>query len=128
MNCQNHTDIEATTRCAGCAEPFCQTCTIDMAGQTYCGACKSLALGGKEPRLFAATQLLTDTGLPQAIIGYFIFGWILGPIAIGKATTARAIIKNDPNLLGWGKATAAMWLGIGALVTSIISLIVRFKS
>jgi len=47
-----------------------------------------------------------------AIIGFFFFGIILGPIAIALATGAKRKIREDPDLGGDGMATAGLVIGI----------------
>jgi hypothetical protein len=49
MQCKNHPEIPALDRCAGCAEPFCKDCLVDIQGQKYCGSCKVMALRGQSP-------------------------------------------------------------------------------
>lgn len=51
------------------------------------------------------------------IIGMFICGIVLGPIAIVQSNKAKAAMKDDPTLGGAGMATAGMVLGIVSLVT-----------
>ena len=45
----SHEAIIGGHRCAGCAEPFCGDCLVDIQGQKYCGACKIMALKGAPP-------------------------------------------------------------------------------
>jgi hypothetical protein len=60
-----------------------------------------------------------NDALTMAIIGFFCFGIILGPLAIAKASKAKKMIQADPRLTGEGKATAAVVIGI---IVTILSL------
>lgn len=126
MQCKNHPDAEAVARCAGCAEPFCNDCLVEMRGQKYCGSCKVMALEG-QPIVEEATLPCKDAGdaLKYAIIGIFCFGIILEPIAIFKALKARKMMAANPRLTGSGKATAALIIGIVSLLLWIVGLIAR---
>jgi hypothetical protein len=63
-----------------------------------------------------------------AILSFFCFGFILGPIAISKARTALAMCELNPQLTGRGKAQAAQICGIIALVLHSLGLIVRISA
>ena len=117
MNCKNHQDIEAVGRCAGCQEPFCGDCLVEIKGQKYCGQCKVMTIQSV-PQVEQATRPCKEASnaLTIAIIGIFCFGIILGPVAIVKASKAKKLIADDPTLTGEGKATAAMIIGILVLV------------
>lgn len=39
--CLNHPDRPKTANCADCTEPFCDGCTVTVAGQKLCGPCKN---------------------------------------------------------------------------------------
>jgi uncharacterized RDD family membrane protein YckC len=42
MICSNHADVsEAIRRCAGCMNPFCGDCLVEMQARPYCAACKA---------------------------------------------------------------------------------------
>jgi len=129
MQCKNHPTAPAVDRCAGCAEAFCADCLVDMHGQKYCGACKVMALKGPPLVAEEATIPCKEAGeaLTYAIVGLFCFGFILGPMAISKASKAKKMIEMNPRLTGSGKATAAMIIGIVALVLWVLSLAVRFS-
>ena len=126
MQCKNHPTVDAVGRCAGCAEPFCPNCLVEISGQTYCGSCKVLALQG-QPIAEAATLPCkeADEALKYAIIGIFCFGIILEPIAISKAMKAKKLIEMNPRLTGSGKATAALIIGIVALILWVLGVIAR---
>lgn len=59
-----------------------------------------------------------------AIVGFFTFGIILGPIAIVLARTARRKIKEDPELEGDGIATAGLVIGIIDTALWVVGIIV----
>lgn len=128
VQCKNHPNVAAVDRCAGCAEPFCPNCLVEMGGQKYCGSCKSMAVQGR-PVVEAATIPCKEAGeaLTYAIVGLFCFGIILEPIAISKAIKARNMIAANPRLTGSGKATAALIIAIVGLVLWVLGMIARFS-
>ena len=67
------------------------------------------------------------TSLVLAIIGLFIFGFVLGWIAIGQANRALKSIEENPNLKGRGIANAGKVLGIIDIIGWGIALIIRFS-
>jgi hypothetical protein len=127
--CHNHPGIEASSHCAGCAEPFCGNCLLELDGSNYCGSCKVMALRGRTPMLESAMSPspAANEAMKTAIIGFFCFGFILGPFAMVKAIAARKEIRDNVMLTGWGKANAALVLGILATVLAIANVITRFK-
>ena len=127
MQCKNHPNVEATDRCAGCAEAFCANCLVDIQGKKYCGMCKVMALQGQPPPVPQATMPCKEAGqaLTYAIVGLFCFGIILEPIAIAKALKAKKMMTLNPNLTGSGKATAALVIAIVGLALWVLGLIVR---
>lgn len=58
-----------------------------------------------------------------SIIGFFIAGLILGPIAFMKGRDAKKHIANNPRLKGRGVATAAQVLGVADLMFTLFMLI-----
>jgi hypothetical protein len=130
MQCKNHPSVEAIDRCAGCAEPFCGNCLIDVSGRKYCGSCKVLALQGQPIVLEEASLPCkeADEALKYALVGIICFGIILEPLAIAKALKARKMIALNPRLTGGGKATAALIIACVLLlpwVLVVISMIVH---
>jgi hypothetical protein len=125
MQCKNHPDQSAVDRCVGCAEAFCGDCLVEVLGQKYCGSCKVLAIQGRKIVLDEATVPCKEAGeaLTYAIIGLFCCGVILGPIAIQKAYRAKQAITMDPRLSGYGKANAAMVIGIGGLLFWLLRIL-----
>jgi len=126
MTCKNHPTIEAVERCAGCAEPFCSNCLVEIHGQKYCGSCKIMAIKG-QPVVEAATIPCKEAGeaLKFAIIGIFCFGIILEPMAIVKALKAKKMIEMNPQLTGSGKATAALIIAIVGLILWVLGIVAR---
>src|SRR5205814_210484 len=101
--CRNHPEYAAYDRCAGCAEPFCSNCLVEMQGRYYCGQCKVMALQGQPINYGVSIPCKeADEALKNAIIGIFCFGVIVGPIAISKALQAKKMIALNPQLTGSG--------------------------
>src|ERR1051325_346878 len=130
MQCKNHPEVPALDRCAGCAEPFCQDCLVDIHGQKYCASCKVMALKGQAPIVEKASIPCKEANeaLTYAIVGIFCFGIILEPIALSKAAKAKKMIDMNQRLLGSGKVMAARIIASIALVLWVISLVYRFAS
>ena len=128
MKCKNHPEIDAEARCAGCQETFCTNCLIELEGKKYCSDCKIMAVretpiiideSNKEP-----CQEANDA-LKYALIGILCFGIILEPVAIVKALQAKKRFKEEPNLTGEGKATAALIIAPILLVLWVLGIIIR---
>src|SRR5262249_53320320 len=102
--CKNHPGVAAAARCAGCAEPFCANCMVEVHGQKYCGQCKVLALQGSTAVPVEATTPCQEANdaLKYALIGLFCFGIYFGPKAISRAMKAKSMIDTDPMLTGSG--------------------------
>lgn len=131
MQCKNHPTIEATDRCAGCAELFCPDCLVEIQGQKYCANCKSLALQGGAPAMAEAATIPckeAKDALMYSIIGIFCIGIILEPIAIMKALKAKKMIAMNPRLTGSGKATAALIIACVGLLLWVLGIIVRIAA
>ncbi len=126
MQCKNHANVAASDRCAGCAEPFCPECLVEVSGQKYCGSCKVMAIKG-QPVLDEEPTVpcpLANEALQFAIISIFCFGIFLAPAALVKASKAKKLIEADPTLQGAGKVTAATviaWCVLGLWVVGIFS-------
>jgi hypothetical protein len=125
--CHNHPGIEAAGHCAGCAEPFCGNCMLELDGSIYCGSCKVMALRGRTPMLESAMSPspAANEAMKTAIIGFFCLSFILGPFAIVKAIGARKEIRDNVMLTGWGKANAALVLGILVCLLTVASFLAR---
>lgn len=67
--------------------------------------------------------------LVVALIGVVLFGVILGPIAIVLAVRARnEIDESNGQLRGRGRATVAIFVGVGAFVAGLVTLIAAFSA
>jgi len=130
MQCRNHPEAAAVDRCAGCAEPFCGDCLVEMHGQKFCGSCKIMALKGQPVVVEEATIPCKEANeaLTYSIIGIFCFGIILEPIALSKASKARKMIAMNPQLQGSGKVLAATIIASVALVLWVIGMIYRISN
>jgi len=129
MQCKNHPAVQAVDRCAACAEPFCPDCLVEIQGQKYCGSCKVMAVQGQPIVEEAAIPCKeAKDALIMAIVGLFCFGVILGPLAIAKAVKAKNMMRLNPRLTGSGQASAALVLGIVALVFWVLGIIYRVSS
>ena len=130
MQCKNHPEVTAIDRCAGCAEPFCGDCLVEMHGQKYCGSCKVMALKGQPMVVEEATIPCKEANeaLIYSIVGIFCFGIILEPVALMKASKARKMIALNPRLQGSGKVTAATIIASIALVLWILGMIARIAA
>lgn len=130
MECKNHPELPAVERCAGCAEPFCADCLVEMHGQKYCSSCKVMALKGQPAIVEEATIPCPEANeaLKYAIIGLFCFGIVLEPIAFFKASKAKKMIALNPRLQGSGKATAAMIISCVVFGLWVIGLIARIAA
>jgi hypothetical protein len=128
MDCKNHAGVAAINRCAGCAEPFCGNCLVNLQGQPYCGACKAMAVSATPLAYEAATIPCKEANeaLTYAIIGIFCFGIILEPIALVKASKAKKMMALNPRLSGSGKVTAAYVIAIIGLVLWVLGMVARF--
>jgi heme/copper-type cytochrome/quinol oxidase subunit 2 len=125
MQCKNHPETGATTRCTGCAESFCGNCVVELNGEHYCGACKVMALGDRTLVAEHATQVCPEakSALTCAVVGLFIFGIVLEPIAIATAFKAKKRIEQTTHYTGSGKATAALLIAIPAVILAVINFI-----
>jgi hypothetical protein len=128
MQCRNHPEVTAIDRCSGCAEPFCYNCLIDIKGQKYCGSCKVLALEGQAPPIEPTVpSKWAGEALTYAILSPFCFGVIFGPLAIQRAIRAKNEMKGDPRISGWGKANAAIVIGLVGTLIWALGLYTKFS-
>lgn len=126
MQCRNHPDDAAVDRCAGCAELFCRKCLVPLAGQPYCASCKILPIKSM-PVLEETTRPCPEASeaLRMALFGILgllipIVGAVLGILAVTKGATARKMISDNPQLTGYGAATAGII--VGCMITLIAGL------
>lgn len=129
MECRNHPAAAAADRCAGCMEPFCANCVVTVRGRKYCGACKEMSLGGKTPVFQSVTETCAEAkeAIKYALVGFLCFGVIFGPVAISKAMKAKEKMRANPNLLGWGLATAATILGVASFILSAVGIYLKMR-
>ncbi len=123
MNCKKHPAVVAKVACAACAEPFCESCLVEVKGQKYCAECKTAVIKGAGPESTVCKE--AKDALTYAIVGLFCFGIILGPVAISKAVKAKKLIQENPRLEGAGKATAAIIIGILATLFSAAMIVAK---
>ena len=131
MKCKNHIEVDAVGRCSGCQEAFCENCLIELDGKKYCSDCKIMAVRETPVIVDESKQVPCEEAtqaLKYALIGLFCFGFILGPMAISKAVAAKKRFKEEPNLTGEGKATAALIIGILDFVFWILGIIYRISN
>jgi hypothetical protein len=130
--CSTHPTVAAVDRCAGCAEPFCGNCMVELYGQRYCGSCKVMALKGQPmPEIGNVPCKEATTALTMSIIAmfpaFFLFcpfiAIILGGSSLAQAHKASQLFKADPRLIGKERMRAAWIIGVVAVVLGIISFI-----
>jgi uncharacterized membrane protein YfcA len=64
-----------------------------------------------------------------AVLSVVLFGIVLGPVAIVMAVRARnEIDESDGQLRGRGRATAAIFIGVGAFVVGVLHVITAFAA
>lgn len=95
------------TRTLRTGENFCSSCGDIVRG--YCFRCRY-----PHPQAYTGpkhTLPEANDALKYAIIGLFCFGFVLGPMAVVKGTSAKKQIAADPRYDGEGVATAAQIIG-----------------
>jgi hypothetical protein len=106
-----------------------------MSTQAYAGtmtAGAAVARTVETPRV-AAQERVSAPGATASVvcgvIGLFVFGIILGSVAIAKAASAKQLLAEHPDLYtGNGKATTGMVLGVIDVVGAIVALIMIMGS
>ncbi len=120
MECKHHPGVAAVDRCAGCAEPFCYNCLVDIQGRKYCAQCKVLALQGRMPPPMAPGYGAQTCPEAKEALILSIVGWVCCVLlqiwTLIKAAEAKRKIDANPYLTGRGMATAAQVLAIIQLV------------
>lgn len=111
MKCEYHPENDAVGACVNCGRMVCSECKATLGGRIYCKRCADEAFVAR-PALVREQAGGAIASLVCAIIGFFLFGIILGPIAIALATGAKRKIREDPELGGDGMATAGLVIGI----------------
>jgi len=101
-------------------ESFCATCGDIVSG--YCFRCQNLY---PQPAYTGPKKTLPEANeaLKYALFGLICFGFILGPIAIVKGTSAKKQIAADPRYEGEGIATAAQIIGAIELLLYVFSIL-----
>jgi len=123
QQCRDHPKTAAAAACAGCADPFCEDCLVNVNGRTYCGSCKAMTIAGMQaPTAGTIPCEEANQALKLAVFGIFILGPILEPMALVKARQARRRIVRDTRLAGGTKVTIAASLAIAALVLWAITI------
>lgn len=126
--CRNHPDASAVDRCAGCAEPFCPNCLVEMNGQKYCGACKVMAAQA-QPLMYEGGAAIPSkeakTALICAIVGIFIAALPLGIVAIAVGAKAKKMMAVNPRITGSGMATAGIIIGVIDILLGIFNIVAR---
>ena len=82
-----------------------------------------------------AVQALARATVPGAtasvwcgVIGFFLFGFILGPAAIANAAKAKAALVEHPDrYTGGGLATTGMVLGVIDILGAVFGLVVMLS-
>ena len=124
------------------APQVAQAASLAAQGLMSCPRCRSLIPIGSQACLSCKFITSPDgiyhgpkTNAPGAVqslvfglIGLFICGVIFGPLAISKASSAKAAIRSDPTLGGEGLATAGTVLGVIDIVGFVILLFIRMSS
>jgi len=127
--CQTHPTVAAVDRCAGCAEPFCDNCIVELFGAHYCGSCKVMALKGQPmPEIGNVPCKEATTALTMSIISLFILfcpiiGAILAGSALAQAQKASQLFNVDPRLTGKERMRAARIIAIISLILCVIFFI-----
>src|SRR3954466_15067491 len=129
--CQTHPTIAAIDRCAGCAEPFCGNCMVELFGQRYCGSCKVMALKGQPmPELGNVSCKEATTALTMAMISLFlvfcpIIGLVLAIVSFVQGQKAAQLFAADPMLTGKERLRASRIIAAMSLLLCVVFLIIE---
>jgi hypothetical protein len=126
--CQTHPTVAAVDRCAGCAEPFCGNCLVELYGAHYCGSCKVMALKGQPmPEIGNVPCKEATTALTMSIISLFLLFCplhlipaILAGASLAQAQKAAQLFNVDPRLIGKERMRAARIIGVIAIILAVI--------
>lgn len=104
----------------------CPRCrNLIAANSQICISCKAITSPDGIYHGPKTTPKAATNALISAIIGLFICGVILGPLAISKANEAKREIQADPSLQGEGMATFALVLGVIDIIVWALVLMTR---
>ena len=119
--CNQHESIEDTKPCPICGKEIKRSAL-------KCRHCGQYLDETIKPRQTPkGTVKEASTSLTYAIIGIFLFGFILGWVAISNGNKALKIIEADPGYKGKGMAIAGIIIGIFDILGWIIAIISRFS-
>jgi hypothetical protein len=107
-------------------EMICPHCKSRIrAGSERCPVCHRFT--SPDGLYHGPTELCSKArnALIAGIVGLFLFGFILGIVAITQARSAKEMIRSDYRLHGMGVATAAEVVGWIALVGWVIAICTR---
>lgn len=114
--CQRHPATAAAAPCAQCAAPFCEDCLVIAQGKSWCRACLTATVALLPPPTAGTIRCReADQALRLALIGVFVLGPILEPIALIRASQARRLMVKDARLTGDAKVALATAIAIAAL-------------
>ena len=102
-----------------------QCASVLPIGTQMCPLCRAITSPDGIYHGPKTTAKTATNALIAAIVGAFICGVILGPLAISKGSQAKREIDADPSLQGHGIATAAIVIGVIDLIGWAIALMVR---
>ena len=102
-----------------------------MNAQAYAGtmAAEVVAERPAEATQAQATAPGAVASVVCGVIGFFVFGIILGCVAIGKANAAKKLIAEHPGqYTGGGMATTGLVLGVIDLVGWAVTMVMLIAS
>ncbi|MCP3136262.1 hypothetical protein [Pyxidicoccus xibeiensis] len=99
---------------------------MPMGASRYCGGCKTMAVPASALTITRESEDAAKA-LKLAFLGIFCFGFIVAPMAISAALTARKEIAANPTVGGLGKANAALIIAPAVLIVSVVGAILRVK-
>jgi hypothetical protein len=107
----------------------CPRCQLALAsGTLLCPGCRAITSPDglyHGPKINAPGAVKS---LVLGIVGLFVCGVILGPLAISQANKAKQAMASDPRYGGEGLATAGTVLGIIAIVGFVVVMLTRMTT
>ena len=128
MKCANHPELEAATRCDGCAEPYCKACIVEVQGQQLCDSCKVMVIKNRKvpPQTAQRGRICEEVYYAAvcSVIGLTCccLGIVMHPVALVLAHHAILRIRATDGLMGIEIARAAQVTSIVGLVLAIFSI------